>query len=178
MRERTDDDLVAAANAGDESAFEALYFRYRDWVVSRAWRITGNGEDALDVLQETFLYLFGKFPGFELRARMTTFLYPAVRNLSLERLRKRGRTVPLDGEAGDVEPPEPPARDTRDIGAERRELAETVRGLPAAEREIVILRFCDEMSLQEIAQALGCPLGTVKSRLHSALSRLRRRLER
>ena len=171
--EPSDEELVAAANAGDESAMEALYFRHRDWVTSHAQRITGNREDALDVLQETFLYLFGKFPGFQLRARMTTFLYPAVRNLSLEKLRKRGRTVSLDEGAA-----EPAAPESRDLDAERGGLAEVVRRLPPAEREVVILRFADEMRLDEIAQALGCPLGTVKSRLHSALERLRRALEK
>ena len=170
---RSDEELVAAANAGDEGAIEALYYRYRDWVVSHARRITRNREDALDVLQETFQYLFSKFPGFELRARMTTFLYPAVRNLSLERLRKRRRTVALEEGA-----PEPAAPESRDVEAEKRDLKEIVRGLPDPEREVVVLRFADGMSLREIAQALGCPVGTAKSRLHSALARLRRSLRK
>ncbi len=171
--ETSDEELVAAANAGDEGALEALYYRHRDWVVSHARRITRNREDALDVLQETFAYLFSRFPGFELRAKMTTFLYPAVRNLSLQKLRKRGRTVRLEEGA-----PEQAAPESRDMEAEKRDLKETVRGLPPAEREVVVLRFADGMTLREIARVLGCPLGTVKSRLHSALTRLRGRLER
>src|SRR5438477_723999 len=91
MDDRTDRDLVDALNAGDMRAFDALYFRYRDWVVRLAMRFTGNADDALDVLQETFAYVFRKFPGFVLTAKMSTFLYPVVKNLSIAARRKRGR---------------------------------------------------------------------------------------
>src|SRR5215212_4100714 len=93
---RSDQQLVSDINAGDPAAFEALYYRYRDRVMQLAVRFTGNHADALDVLQETFAYLFRKFPGFELTARMRTFLYPAVRNLSLAARRKRRGNEPLD----------------------------------------------------------------------------------
>jgi DNA-directed RNA polymerase specialized sigma24 family protein len=59
---RSDIELVAAVNRGDENAFEALYLRHRDWVVALAHRFTGDSELALDVLQETFLYFLKKFP--------------------------------------------------------------------------------------------------------------------
>src|SRR5213083_3431708 len=88
---RSDQELIAAINDGDSSAFEVLYYRYRDWVVSLASRFTGDRELALDVLQETFLYFVKKFPGFRLTAQLKTFLYPAVRNLSIAARRKAGR---------------------------------------------------------------------------------------
>ena len=88
---RTDEELVAAANRGSATAFEALYQRHREWVVRLAYRFTRNEHDALDVLQDTFAYFFGKFPGFHLTARLTTFLYPVVRNLALTRRRKAAR---------------------------------------------------------------------------------------
>ena len=80
---RTDPELIAAINGGDTAAFEALYRRYRDWVVHLAARLTGDDHLALDVLQETFLYVVKKFPGFRLTAQFKSFLYPAVRNLSI-----------------------------------------------------------------------------------------------
>ena len=80
---RSDQELIAAINNGDSGAFELLYYRHRDWVVSLAYRFTGDRELALDVLQETFLYFLRKFPGFILTAQLKTFLYPAVRNLSI-----------------------------------------------------------------------------------------------
>src|SRR4051794_1530606 len=94
---RSDQELVAAINAGDAPAFDALYYRYRDRVLRLAYRFTANHADALDVLQETFTYHYRKFPGFLLTAQMTTFLYPAVRNLSLAARRKRHAAAqPLD----------------------------------------------------------------------------------
>jgi DNA-directed RNA polymerase specialized sigma24 family protein len=66
---RNDQELIAAANAGDATAFEVLYFRYRDWVVGLAFRFTGDRDLALDVLQETFLYFLRKFPGFNLTSQ-------------------------------------------------------------------------------------------------------------
>src|SRR5688500_13279504 len=76
---RSDLELVAALNGGDVSAFNGLYYRYRDWVVRLAARFTGSDDDALDVLQETFSYVLRKFPGFRLTSAMTTFLYPVVK---------------------------------------------------------------------------------------------------
>ena len=158
----TDLDLVAAINRGDESAFETLYLRYRDWVTSLAFRFTGNHDDALDVLQETFSYVVRKFPGFELTAKMTTFLYPVVRNLSIAARKKRDRSTSADEDL-DVFPRKPEAA-THDS-----ELAEVLSGLSDSHREILLMRFVDDLSQPEIAAALDIPLGTVKSRLHHAI---------
>lgn len=163
----TDEKLIARANVGDAAAFELLYHRYRDWVVSVAYRYTGDRDEALDVMQDTFAYLFGKFPGFRLTARLTTFLYPVVKNRCVDHLRKRRPNVDVD-ELADVLPaPEQPGS-TADVHR-------LLQHLPAQQREVVLLRFVDDLSLQQIAQALDVPLGTVKSRLHNALDALKRR---
>ena len=163
---RTDLELVAALNRGEDRAFDALYFRYRDWVTRLAMRFTRSADDSLDVMQETFLYVFGKFPGFTLSARMTTFLYPVVRNLSIAaRRKKRGmQTLELltepTGAAG-VE--DDPLADLRVVMAR----------LPETHREVMLMRFVDDMTVPEIALAMGIPEGTVKSRLHHAIANLR-----
>ena len=162
--ERSDEALVAAVNIGDAAAFDALYYRHRDWVVNLAYRLTGDRELALDVLQETFLYWAKKFPGFELKARVATFLYPAVRNLSIAARRKLAR-VQGDVEALDTLPA-PEARRAEDLGILLQELDEE-------HREVLLLRFVDGLDLAEIASAMEIPLGTVKSRLHYALKTLR-----
>ncbi len=164
----SDRELIELANRGDSDAFEALYFRYRDWVFRLAWRFTGNRTDALDVLQETFAYLLGKFPGFELTSAMTTFLYPVVKHTSLAIRRKNRRFASDDEALGELAAPVP-----QEIERSRRELAAVLVALPAAQRETTLMRFVDGMSLQEIASALEVPLGTVKSRLHHALRTLR-----
>ena len=164
--ERPDDQLVAALNRGDTSAFDALYYRHRDFVLRVARRFTGHDDDTLDVLQETFAYLFGKFPGFVLTARMTTFLYPVVAHLSLAAKRKRqrlGTGLALPETSANDAPP----------GDGRDDLAGVVGRLPPPQREVLMLRYVDDFSLAEIAAATSVPLGTVKSRLHQAIAALR-----
>ncbi|MBI2570547.1 MAG: sigma-70 family RNA polymerase sigma factor [Candidatus Schekmanbacteria bacterium] len=164
----TDEELIAAANRGDASAFEALYYRYREWVIGLAQRFACDNGEALDVLQDTFLYFWRKFPGFALRARLTTFLYPVVRNESISKLRLHAREVVVE-ELPLVPIPE---RIGDTIGL-RQELAGALRDLSAAHREVLVLRFVDEMTVAEIAAATGIAEGTVKSRIHHAVRRLR-----
>jgi RNA polymerase sigma-70 factor (ECF subfamily) len=161
---RSDQQLVEAINAGDADAFEVLYRRHRDWAARLAYRITLDHDDALDALQEAFWYLARQFPGFSLRARLTTYLYPIVKHIALA---QRRRTRP-DHELLDV--PAAPIVDRQDP---RAGLAEVLARLSAEHREVVLMRFVDDLSLDEIAQALTIPLGTVKSRLHHALAALR-----
>jgi len=164
---RSDEALIDAVNNGDADAFEALYYRYRDWVYRLARRFTGNDDEALDVLQETFSYVLRKFPGFKLSAKLTTFLYPAVKNRAMDRMRIRKRYVSGDevfrttGE--------------RSVAYSHSldNLKSLLEDLPEGQYEVLIMRFVDEMKLDEIAEALAIPLGTVKSRLHNALKTLR-----
>ena len=161
-----DNELIERANRGQAEAFELLYRRHRDWVYRLAWRFTGNQQDALDVVQETFVYLLKKFPGFELTASMTTFLYPVVKHLSLNVRRKRPPNQTTEDALAQVP-------DTERTPASRSELAIALAALPDEQREVVLMRFVDDMSFQEIAASLRIPLGTVKSRLHNALRKLR-----
>lgn len=167
---RDDLALIAAINAGDHEAFGLLYSRYRDWVVSLAHRLTGDASLALDVLQETFLYVLSKFPGMELRCRFKTFLYPVVRNLSLGVIKKSRRFQSSAEELEQLEST-PAAETTRGEG--REDLRHALANLSVAQRETLLLRFVDGLSLEEIAQAQGIPLGTVKSRLHKSLGILK-----
>jgi RNA polymerase sigma-70 factor (ECF subfamily) len=167
---RSDFNLISAVNDGDAGAFEALYLRHRDWVVNLAFRFTGDHSLALDVMQETFLYFLKRFPGFSLTCQLRSFLYPAVRNLSIGARRKAHRLQSGDAALAEVEAP-PPAP-TGD--AARDQLAAVVSALPETHREVLLLRFVDGLSLSEVAEALEIPLGTVKSRLHNALDTLRR----
>ena len=164
-----DAELVAAINQGSHAAFEALYRRHRDWTVNLACRFTGDEALALDVMQETFLYLLRKFPGFELRASLRTFLYPAVRNLSIAARRKAGRCQAGSGEEdllATLPAPKVVASGNSDLNA-------VLAGLTEEQREVLLLRFVDGLSLEEIAVAMEIPLGTVKSRLHNTLKLLR-----
>ncbi len=169
LTDLTDQQLVDRANAGEAAAFDTLYQRYKDWAFRLALRETGRDEGlAADAVQDSFLYLLKKFPGFELQAKLTTFLYPVVKHNAQSADRKRRRKTPTG--------PETDA--PHEGGAERDPdgldgLRAVVNTLPDHQREVVFMRFLDDMSLNEIALALGIPLGTVKSRLHHAVGALR-----
>ena len=162
-KDASDLDLVAAINRGDQDAFAVLYHKYKDWVHNLAYRFTGHHDDSLDVMQETFAYLVRKFPGFELTAQMTTFLYPAVRNLSIAARNKRQKATSNE-ENLDLFP-KAEAEDT----TARDDFSTMLSSLSDAHREILLMRFVDDMTQPEIAAALALPLGTVKSRLHHAI---------
>ena len=167
---RTDTDLVEAGNRGDSRALGTLYLRHRDWVYSLALRFTRDRDEALDVMQEAFLYLFGKFPGLRLTARITTLLYPAVKNIALARARKQRDRA----QGGDDPGPDTLAGRSRTYDPEAQyQLAAAVAALPDGQREVVLMRIVDDMAVAEIALALSIPEGTVKSRLHHALAALR-----
>jgi RNA polymerase sigma-70 factor (ECF subfamily) len=118
-------------------------------------------------MQECFAYLISKFPGFALTSSMTTFLFPVVRNLSLARRRGRGNfesSEVLEGMVGLAHV---------DLEQSRAELASAMANLPANQRETLLLRFVDDLSIEEIAAAMDVPQGTVKSRIHHAIATLR-----
>lgn len=167
-RDTGDRELVALANRGDPAGLEGLFRTHGEWVAALARRFVGDADDALDVMQETFAYLFQRFPGFELKRTMRAFLYPVVRHQSISLLRKRRKVVEIDrGSRPPVEltfwPDEP------------GDLARLLDGLDDETQELLLLRFALGMKLHEIAEALGVPTGTVKSRLHNALKSLRER---
>ncbi len=166
---RSDLELVAAINRGDAAGFDVLYYRYRDWVAGLAYRLTHDDDAAMDVLQETFLYLLRKFPGFRLTANLKTFLYPAIKNLSIAARRKAQRYQGSESDQRQLE--QAPAADSAPAG--EGELRILLTALPEEQREVLLLRFVDDLSLAEIAEAMQIPLGTVKSRLHNALQTLR-----
>ncbi|MBK7875501.1 MAG: RNA polymerase sigma factor [Planctomycetes bacterium] len=169
--ECTDAELVRAAAAGDERAFDALYRRHRDWVFALALRATGRREDALDLAQEAFVELLGALERFEPGGSLRAWLRRVVLHRAIDQGRSAGRARRVDVAPEDVlgDVLDRAAED----GGERADLARVLRGLPAEQREVVLLRFVDGFELAEIAAALGMPLGTVKSRLHQAVANLR-----
>ncbi len=171
---RSDSELVDACNNGAAAdatrAFTELYRRHKDFVVRVALRLSGDHDLALDALQDTFSYLLRQFPptgkGLSLTAKLTTYLYPVARNTTITLLRKRQRHNPI----GAIDPDSLPADD--DVMA--TDFSGLLATLNADQREVVVLRFIEDMPLADIAAALDIPLGTVKSRLHKAIGELRK----
>lgn len=164
---RTDDDLVRAINAGPpgaEPAFAALYHRHKAWALRLARRMTPRDADAADIVQDTFITLLRQFPGFTLRGKLTTFLYPVIRNRALALTRTR-RHAALDAET--------PEQAGASLPADLSSLRAAVERLPEPQQEVLLMRLVDNMDVLEVAVALNIPPGTVKSRLHAALTSLR-----
>lgn len=169
----SDHKLIEQANKGVEEAMNTLYYRYREWVYGLAFRLCGNRDDAQDILQEVFIYFFNKFPGFEMQSSLKTFLYPAVKNITISNIRKKQKIVPLN-EATAQNIPD----DTINRAAEFRNLSEYLEGFSNEDKELVFLRYYDELKLIEIAEVFNVPVGTIKSRLNRLLSRLRKKIDK
>ncbi|HZW06995.1 MAG TPA: RNA polymerase sigma factor [Phycisphaerales bacterium] len=163
--EPSDAELMECVRAGDAAAFALLYERHKGWVVAVAYRFCGDRELALDVLQETFTFLLRRAPTLTLKGRLTTYLFPAVRNLSQTARRKKVRMG--GGEAAE--------RAGTHAGAEAGpadadgELQRALATLPETQRELIYMRYVAGMMPTEIAAALGVPVGTAKSRLFAAV---------
>jgi len=162
--QRIDQSILDEVAGGSSEAFGRLYERHREYVWRVAIRMTGDESLALDVAQEAFAWLLGRCRKrrLVLTAELTTYLYPVIRNIAATRRRKQVREIV--GEVPEVESRDPAAR---------TDLARVLAGLPEHQREVLLLRFVDDLSLLEIAALLEIPTGTVKSRLHKALQRLR-----
>ncbi len=172
----SDAELFQRATAGSDAAFTALFRRHQGAVCRFALRMSGSADTAEEVTQEAFLLLI-RDPG-RFRPSLGTlpaFLLGVARHLVLRRLDRQTRHVALEEEPRALEA----ANATGDL--ERRHQIETVRravsGLPARYREVVALCELEELSYEDAARALDCPVGTVRSRLNRARALLKTKLK-
>ena len=184
--EQSESSLVTAAKAGQYDAFEQLVNRYEHKIYRLGLNITGNPEDAEDVLQETFLKAFENLPRFREDSRFYTWIVRIGVNQALMKLRKRrtDKSVSLDepiAEDGEVIPrdfadwkPNPEQllgrTETRDI------LEKATQELPPSFRTVFLLRDVEGLSTEETAEMLGLTISAVKARLFRARLRLREEL--
>jgi len=184
LADAPDEELVTLMIAGDEEAFTTLYRRRQGGIYRFALRMSGSEATADDVTQETFLALIDNARRFDpSRGNLSGYLYGIARNRLLRRLERDHAYVPLGDEG--VEPAAQPRRagdaETDPLGSlTRAEAVDRVRSavlaLPAHYREVVVLCELEELSYAEAAGALGCALGTVRSRLARGRSLLAEKL--
>ena len=190
MNRDPDAELVLTCQRTNASSlqgeFRRLYDRYKDRVYNVCFRITGNPSDALDASQETFGIVFRRLREFRFESRFSSWVYRIAVNASIDvrrRVRSR-RLASLDAlqEGGSAEraiaEPSDPTVEMPSISASRRELENVVQlaisRLSPKLRTIIVLRYTEHLSYDEIAETLRISLGTVKSRLaraHEALDR-------
>ena len=182
----SDEQIVKRALAGDTEAFGEIVRRWERPIFTLSYGMLGSAEDARDATQETFLAAFRNLRGFRGEAKVSSWLHRIALNQCITRQRRarvRAETAFEDalglGEALQTKASAhfSPARQ-----AEGHQRAEAVRravgALPAELREVIVMKEFEELTFQEIADSLGLPLSTVKSRLYKALQQLRLRLEK
>ena len=172
-----DRELIERARGGDVGAYEALVRRYQDVAVRAAYIVAG-GAEAEDAAQEAFVKAYAALDRFRPDAPFRPWLLRIVTNEARNRRRASGRRENLALRAaaddpGDAAPsPESAALEEE----ERRTLVDALNGMDERDRELIACRYFLELGESEIAEALGIPRGTVKSRLSRAMARLRERM--
>lgn len=178
--------LVDRCKSGDRTAFDELISAHQDRVLNTSFRLMGNYEEALDLTQEVFLNCFRKIASFKGDSALSTWLYRITVNTAKNRWKyqqSRGlhRTTSLDApmDADDEERVKqfPDAQPTpRKVATDREAmgfLEEHLQRLGEEHREVLVLRYIEELSYEEIAEILKLSLGTVKSRIHRARAELK-----
>jgi RNA polymerase sigma-70 factor, ECF subfamily len=172
MNERTwtEADLIEGCRAGRREAFDALVSLYHDRLFRLAYAMAGP-EAAADLVQDTFLAAVQAFPRFRAESQLSTWLISILRNqFSLFlRGRKKWKLSPLSEDDLQLRAPEPP-----EVEQNVREILDRVKDLPEELRSTLVLFHVDGMSYADIARAMDCPIGTVRSRLFEARERLKK----
>jgi RNA polymerase sigma-70 factor (ECF subfamily) len=174
-----DRSLVARAQGGDLRAFETLVERHRRRIYSLAYRMTCAHEDADEVLQETFVRAFVSLRRFDLSRPFANWLYTICANLCLDRRRRASRQKqvawddvedrPLGLQAATTPGPEVATEN----GELREQIDTAIARLPERQRAALVLFEVEGMKITEVAEAMDCSEGAVKSTLHRARRRLR-----
>ena len=175
---RTDRELVYAARDGDMLAFDALFYRYRDGIFRLGLAITKDPSAAEEIAVDTFTRAHRALGRLEPEGSLRPWLYRVAVNLSYNRRPRKGVILsPLEDSANDTFQSEERSPSTLAEQAElRRIVLAAVETLVPKHRIVVVLHYMNGLNLAEIAQVVDCPIGTVKSRLHYALRRLRTHL--
>ena len=163
--------LVASAARGDERAFEALVRRYQARTLAIAIGIVRDADDARDVCQEAWIKVHRALPSFDGRSRFFTWLYRIVTNLAIDFLRRHRKTSELDEATMAADERSDPARRLA-ARQEGRLVCAALDAMSPLHRSTLVLREVEGLSYAEIAETLGCPIGTVMSRLFHARQKL------
>jgi RNA polymerase sigma-70 factor (ECF subfamily) len=181
----TDEELVARSIGGDAESFNQLILRWERPIYALAYRTIGREEDARDVCQETFLRAFRALPRFRGQAKFSSWLYRIALNLCRDWIRRERRTgfvqPPEDVDLVDLASADHASETIEDLVARNDQIRSVERVmalLPEEQRTAIVLKEYHGLTFQEIADIMGCPLSTVKTRLYQGLSVLRRELNR
>lgn len=178
--------LARLALKGDQRAFAEIVDMYKDKLYHLGYRMTGNRQEAEDVVQETFLRVYKNLDRYDESQKFSTWIYRIATNLCIDRLRKRKAVYSLDAESSDHEgldgyamlPSDGKTPESELLLSETQRLIhDAIATLPVKYKSVMILRYLQELSLQEISDVLDMPVTTIKTRVHRGREFLRRKLE-
>ena len=179
----SDEELVARSVGGDSDSFNELILRWERPIYALAYRTIGREEDARDVCQETFLRAFRALPGFRGQAKFSSWIYRIALNLCHDWMRRQRRApwvqAPDGVDLAELAATVGPSESIEDLVSRRdqsRAVERAMARLPEEQRTAIVLKEYHGMTFQEIAELVGCPLSTVKTRLYQGLAVLRREL--
>jgi RNA polymerase sigma-70 factor (ECF subfamily) len=170
--------LIAEVLAGNTAAFGELVVRYQDRLFNVAYRVLDNADDAADVVQDVFVNAYQSLKSFKGDSELFTWLYRIAFNTAISFKRRRRGMVRLDGHGGGDDgrggiDPEDRSTDTApeadmERSEDERVLGEAMAKLSPEHRTVLVLKDIDGLKYEEIAEVMGVPIGTVRSRLHRA----------
>ena len=166
--------IIARTRRGDADAFEQLVVAYREQVFRLALRMCGSEADADEVAQEAFLSAWKALPNFRGESQFSTWLYQLTTHAAIDLMRREKRQIAADDitEVSAADPAPSPQQQAEQ--SEQREIVrDAILQLAPEQREVVVLRFMEELSYEEIGAVLKLPSGTVKSRLNRAKAQLK-----
>jgi RNA polymerase sigma-70 factor (ECF subfamily) len=178
MDQAAEREIIRRCREGDETAFAGLVDEYKNLVFALATRMTGDRDQAEDLAQEVFLRVHRGLPYFRGQARLGTWIYRIVANLASEGRFRRRPDVSLDAREDGRPAREVPSSDTSFADLELRDrLEKAIARLPEHYRLLVAGHYLQGARYEDLAEAVGVPLGTVKTHLHRAKRMLRQMLE-
>lgn len=170
---------------GDQNAYAEIVEIYKDKVFQLCYRMLGNRHEAEDMAQEAFIRAYVNIASFNINLKFSTWLYRIATNLCIDRIRKKKPDYYLDAEVSgtdgltmysqipaDTTLPEDEVESMELQGIIQREISR----LPEKYRSVIVLKYIEELSLNEISEILDMPLGTVKTRIHRGREALRQQL--
>ncbi|MDE3840646.1 RNA polymerase sigma factor SigW [Bacillus methanolicus] len=170
---------------GDQNAFGEIVELYKDKVFQLCYRMLGNRHEAEDIAQEAFIRAYVNINSFNINLKFSTWLYRIATNLCIDRIRKKKPDYYLDAEVSGTDGLTMYSQIAADTALPEEELQslelqETIQKeiskLPEKYRTVIVLRYIEELSLNEISEILDLPLGTVKTRIHRGREALRQQL--
>lgn len=176
----SDLEIVASALGGADDGFDEIVRRYQKPIANYVFRMLNDYDAALDVVQEVFIKVYNSLGTYRAEYRFSTWLYRIAHNSAIDHIRRRRsneQSIETEGPDGayqlQIESSAPSPEDEQVAAEQRVEIDAVIRCLPAAYRELILLRHGHDLSYEEIAEITALPLGTVKNRLFRAREMMR-----